>query len=72
MAHEEIDIPSIDTTCLMFPEPIPILYQYGYLTIKDHDEKFELYQLGIPNREIKEGILNFSAQTRNIEKWIVE
>lgn len=72
MAHEEIDIPSIDTTCLMFPEPIPILYQYGYLTIKDHDEKFELYQLGIPNREIKEGILNFSAQTRNNEKWIVE
>ena len=35
--------------------PIPVIYQSGYLTIKDYDSRFENYILGFPNREVEEG-----------------
>ena len=38
--------------------PIPVIYQSGYLTIKSYDERFKNYQLGIPNKEVEEGFLN--------------
>lgn len=38
--------------------PIPVIYQSGYLTIKSYDERFNSYQLGFPNKEIEEDILN--------------
>lgn len=38
--------------------PFPVIYQGGYLTIKSYDERFKNYQLGIPNKEVEEGILN--------------
>lgn len=31
---------------------IPLLYQTGYLTIKEYDETFNRYRLGYPNREV--------------------
>ena len=34
--------------------PIPLIYQSGYLTIKDYDPRFENYILGFPNREVEE------------------
>ncbi|GHT61149.1 ATPase AAA [Bacteroidia bacterium] len=39
--------------------PIPMIYQSGYLTIKDYDEKFGLYTLGFPNDEVKYGFMDF-------------
>ncbi|WP_455625447.1 ATP-binding protein [Parabacteroides sp.] len=41
--------------------PIPMIYQSGYLTIKDYNERFRLYTLGFPNEEVKYGFLNFVA-----------
>lgn len=38
--------------------PFPVIYQGGYLTIKSYDERFKNYQLGFPNKEVEEGILN--------------
>lgn len=38
--------------------PLPVIYQGGYLTIKSYDERFKNYQLGFPNKEVEEGILN--------------
>ena len=35
----------------------PLLYQSGYFTIKDYDPFSELFHLGIPNREIRVGLL---------------
>ena len=32
---------------------IPLLYQSGYITIKDYDGETELYTLGVPNKEIR-------------------
>ena len=37
---------------------IPLLYQSGYLTIKEYDSKLNEYTLGFPNEEVKYGFLN--------------
>jgi len=39
--------------------PIAIIYQSGYLTIKDYDKEFDLYTLGFPNEEVERGFVNF-------------
>ena len=39
--------------------PIPLIYQSGYLTIKDYDKEFKIYTLEFPNDEVKYGFLNF-------------
>ena len=38
-------------------DPIPLLYQTGYLTIVDYDSKRRRYALGFPNEEVKYGFL---------------
>ncbi len=38
-------------------DPIPLLYQTGYLTIADYDNKRRRYTLGFPNEEVKYGFL---------------
>ncbi len=35
--------------------PIPVLYQTGYLTIKSYDREFDDVVLGYPNAEVKKG-----------------
>jgi hypothetical protein len=34
-------------------DPVPLLYQTGYLTIKDYNQQFRRYQLGFPNKEVR-------------------
>ena len=41
--------------------PVPMIYQSGYLTIKSYDEEFQMYTLGYPNKEVEYGFLNFVA-----------
>jgi hypothetical protein len=36
--------------------PLPMLYQGGYLTIKDYDPRRRAYTLGIPNEEVSQGL----------------
>ena len=36
---------------------LPVIYQSGYLTIKDYDKDDETYVLDFPNREIEQGFL---------------
>ena len=36
--------------------PLPMLYQSGYLTIKEYDPLNDSYTLGIPNREVAKGL----------------
>ena len=40
-------------------QPIPVIFQSGYLTIKGYDKRFGLYRLGFPNKEVEEGFINF-------------
>ena len=36
-------------------DPIPVLYQSGYLTLKDYNPQTNNYTLGFPNEEVREG-----------------
>ncbi|MDO4181323.1 MAG: ATP-binding protein [Bacteroidales bacterium] len=40
-------------------KPIPVIFQSGYLTIKDYDKEFDTYTLGFPNKEVEEGFMEF-------------
>ena len=39
--------------------PLPMIYQSGYLTIKHYDKEVDLYTLKFPNDEVCYGFLNF-------------
>ncbi|WP_455635876.1 ATP-binding protein [Parabacteroides sp.] len=59
MANTETDadvLNSIDSTS---QNPIPVIYQSGYLTIKDYDPRFGIYRLGFPNQEVEEGFVKY-------------
>lgn len=43
----------------MYTNPVPILYQSGYLTIKGYDKEFRTYNLSFPNREVEDGFTRF-------------
>jgi len=36
-------------------DPVPLLFQSGYLTIKGYDPEFKEYTLGFPNKEVSAG-----------------
>lgn len=47
---------------------LPMLYQTGYLTIKEYDRDLHLYTLGYPNKEVKIGFTQgLLAQYKNQE-----
>lgn len=58
LAHEET---SSDVLNSIYgdEEPLPVIFQSGYLTIKGYDKEFGLYRLGYPNREVEEGFVKF-------------
>lgn len=39
-------------------DPIPVLYQSGYLTIKEWDDEFKIVDLSYPNAEVRRGFIN--------------
>lgn len=42
---------------LMSPTPIALMYQTGYLTIKDYYREDNAYRLGVPNDEVRDGLV---------------
>jgi hypothetical protein len=40
-------------------DPIPVIYQSGYLTIVGYNPTYKLFQLGIPNKEVEDGFYNY-------------
>ena len=71
MADEETDAQVLNSIDSESTNPIPVIYQSGYLTIKGYDEEFGIYTLGFPNREVEEGfvrfLLPFYANTNKVE-----
>ena len=71
MAYEETDADILNSIDSESTNPIPMIYQSGYLTIKSYDERFGIYSLGFPNREVEEGfvkfLLPFYANTNKVE-----
>ena len=43
------------------PNPVPLFYQTGYLTIKGYDREFGVYLLKYPNDEVKYAFINSLA-----------
>lgn len=43
---------------LMNPNPLALLFQTGYLTIKSYNPKIRRIRLGLPNNEVRKGFLN--------------
>ncbi len=59
IASEEADSTLLTEIDTAFHNPVPLLYQSGYLTIKSYDEITGIYTLGFPNLEVKNGFLSF-------------
>lgn len=59
MANIETDADTLNSVDLSSSDPIPVIYQSGYLTIKRYDSRFGTYYLGFPNREVEEGFMKF-------------
>ena len=62
LSDEEADSSLLSTVSTVFENPVPLLFQTGYLTITGYDEEFGIYRLGFPNREVKTGFLKFLFQ----------
>ena len=59
MAHEKTTARTLDSIDASSTNPIPVIYQSGYLTIKGFIPEPRIYELGFPNREVEEGFLDF-------------
>lgn len=53
---EMADVSDFDAPTETMESIVPLLYQSGYVTIKGYDEETNLYELGIPNKEIRIGL----------------
>jgi hypothetical protein len=54
----KVSVQLIDDYRIGSDNPVPILYQSGYLTIKDYEKRTERYILGFPNEEVEYGFLS--------------
>ena len=57
--------------------PLPMIYQSGYLTIKDYDKYTHSYLLDFPNDEVRRGFLSllasdyFKVQGVSVSSWLI-
>ncbi len=49
----DVDSRSLEEYRLDSSEPVPLLYQTGYLTIKRYEQEFNSYTIALPNEEVK-------------------
>ncbi len=59
LTQQQVSADMLNCIDAMDRNPIPVIYQSGYLTIKDYDEEFKVYTLGFPNEEVEEGFANY-------------
>ena len=57
-------------------KPLPMIYQSGYLTIKDYRQSRNTFLLDIPNNEVKKGFVSliasdyFKSRSNDVGSWI--
>ena len=54
----ELDEEGLQTYRAVAQDTLPILFQAGYLTIKEYIKDLRLYRLGFPNDEVRYGFLH--------------
>ena len=71
----EVGSRTLENYRLTATDPLPMLYQTGYITIKSYDREFRSFTLGLPNEEVKYGLYEnlvplyagYEEKTGNIE-----
>ena len=59
LTEEQVSADFLNSIDSVSQNPIPVIYQSGYLTIRSYDEEFQLYRLGFPNQEVEEGFMRY-------------
>lgn len=59
MTTEELSTDTLSSIDMMDRNPLPLLYQSGYLTLKEYDSRFGEYKLGFPNHEVERGFIKY-------------
>ena len=59
-------------------QPLPMIYQSGYLTIKDYNRRLGTYLLDFPNNEVRKGFLSilaanyFKPKSKEMASWTTD
>ncbi len=59
IADQQVDSTLMANPDSIFANPVPLLFQSGYLTIKDYNADGDFYDLKFPNLEVKKGFFNY-------------
>ena len=59
MTEEELSADTLNSIDIMDENPLRLLYQSGYLTIKGYEPRFDEYRLGFPNWEVEQGFIKY-------------
>lgn len=59
MSHANVTADVLNCIDAESKDPIPVIYQSGYLTIKGYKSEFKKYVLGFPNEEVEEGFVQY-------------
>ncbi len=59
LLEDEVSSDLLGSVDSMRVNPLPVIYQTGYLTIKSFDREFNTYRLGFPNEEVERGFVRF-------------
>ncbi|WP_288146129.1 ATP-binding protein [Xylanibacter caecicola] len=59
LQKEQVSADVLNSIDSMSRNPIPVIYQSGYLTIKGYDNRFKIYNLGFPNKEVENGFIKY-------------
>ncbi|MCQ2111175.1 MAG: ATP-binding protein [Bacteroidaceae bacterium] len=68
----ELSLMDFNMPCENARTPIPLLYQSGYLTIRNYDKEDDVYTLSFPNYEVRQGMVsglsNYLMNTDDLEQ----
>lgn len=59
LVEGEVSTQTLGSIEIMRENPLPYIFQTGYLTLKGYDERFDLYTLGFPNQEVENSFIKF-------------
>ena len=65
----QTDLKRFDAPTERITDPIPVLYQSGYLTMKDYNPITQEFVLGFPNGEVREGF-SYSLYNYYMEEYV--
>ena len=75
--QKSVSVDDFDVSSEQMTSALPLLYQSGYLTIKQYKPFTKSYKLGYPNQEVKIGMeklldVNYDSTQRTISDWIIK